>query len=641
MIEPKKTSRAARKYGNRGAWAEEADHMRAHPGDTFVIERRPYPDKAMYALAAHARSGGYVAFRPAGAFESWVEREGPNLEVIAVFVGEEAQEAQEAPPETVAPATMPVIPERPESGMLSGPALEAEREARKAARAERTKVRFEMSPEPRPGIPDTVTAESDDKKKERSDKPAARRDKGPGSLEFGACPAEPRNLTNAEQRELARSKGWYATYQRCPQNWVLNRQADAREGINPWGEPAEAITKFLLSQPDVPGGVAFTEPEPDVPEPDDTVTLPGSLIMHPILNTVYHGPDLDIHDTTDHGWNNTQDLVKLVDEFLLRMTPDEIPGLAQLLRDLGDKVKAKTARPVPASEPMRIPPVVYAANMADALAEFYKPGFAHIGPDRGINDTTDPSWNNTQDLDELVNEFLERAKPDDLPRLAQILYELADKVNAASVYKAPKETEVRKLAKEKGYYLYSGHDYGCAPVRSRTQEQDELLQAELAKGPGNYDDAEINQIVYARGANAPYTLEKDNKPFLVRIRLAEAYLFLRDGTVPEGHIPGEFRDSTVAVDPALDAQALAAIRSGLEGWHAAHPGEQFISFFAMHKLAHPGVRKMFYNDELALESLLRPYGIEVTHRPGKKGRWFEVFTEDGNYTRDWVELFAA
>ena len=113
MIEPKKTSRPA-KFGTRGAWQAEADHMRAHPDDTFIIERRPYPNRAAYALAAHVRSGGYVAFRPAGAFDAWVEREGGNIEVIAVCVGEGAQETQEAGASTPAPVSTPDSGSEPE-----------------------------------------------------------------------------------------------------------------------------------------------------------------------------------------------------------------------------------------------------------------------------------------------------------------------------------------------------------------------------------------------------------------------------------------------------------------------------------------------------------------------------------------------
>ncbi len=107
MIEPKKTSRSAKKYGNREAWHAEAEHMRAHPNETFIIDRRAYPSKASYAVASHVRRGGYVAFRPAGSFDAWVEREGDQLEVIAVYVGDatQARDDVRTVASTPAPAT--------------------------------------------------------------------------------------------------------------------------------------------------------------------------------------------------------------------------------------------------------------------------------------------------------------------------------------------------------------------------------------------------------------------------------------------------------------------------------------------------------------------------------------------------------
>ena len=57
-------------------------------------------------------------------------------------------------------------------------------------------------------------------------------------------------IDKKELRKLALRKGWHAQYQQCPGTWVIFRQADKREGINPWGESLETIARFLLTQPD-------------------------------------------------------------------------------------------------------------------------------------------------------------------------------------------------------------------------------------------------------------------------------------------------------------------------------------------------------------------------------------------------------
>lgn len=119
MIEARETARPE-KFGTRGAWQYEAGHMRSHPGQTFVIDRREYPNKAAYALAAHVRTGGYVAFRPAGAFDAWVERSGENLEVVAMYNGPDGGATTPAPVagETVAepePGQAPTPPGRSEA----------------------------------------------------------------------------------------------------------------------------------------------------------------------------------------------------------------------------------------------------------------------------------------------------------------------------------------------------------------------------------------------------------------------------------------------------------------------------------------------------------------------------------------------
>jgi hypothetical protein len=91
-----------RKFGRRGAWQDEADQLRAHPGRWGVVaEYSGDEDKKLaYGLAGHIRGGGYVAFRPKGEFESFVQTEADgSRKVFARFLGEggghaEAEAAQ-------------------------------------------------------------------------------------------------------------------------------------------------------------------------------------------------------------------------------------------------------------------------------------------------------------------------------------------------------------------------------------------------------------------------------------------------------------------------------------------------------------------------------------------------------------------
>jgi hypothetical protein len=82
----------AKKYGSRGVWTEEAAALRADPGSWYLIEAGTATDaksrRRPYGLAGHIRSGGYIAFRPKGAFEAKVEYDGDDFKVYVRFVGE-------------------------------------------------------------------------------------------------------------------------------------------------------------------------------------------------------------------------------------------------------------------------------------------------------------------------------------------------------------------------------------------------------------------------------------------------------------------------------------------------------------------------------------------------------------------------
>lgn len=76
----------SRKHHRGGkVWADEAAELRAHPGTWGILAECPLA-KAQYArqLAYAVKTGGYVAFRPEGAFDAVSRAEENVVKVYAI-----------------------------------------------------------------------------------------------------------------------------------------------------------------------------------------------------------------------------------------------------------------------------------------------------------------------------------------------------------------------------------------------------------------------------------------------------------------------------------------------------------------------------------------------------------------------------